>query len=36
MGRTRGLFKKIGDIRGIFHTRMGPEKDRNKLYQYLM
>ena len=36
IGRTRDLFKKIGDIRGIFHARMGPIKDRNKLYPYLM
>ena len=29
MGRTRDLFKKIGDIKGIFHTRMGTIKERN-------
>ena len=29
MGKTRDLFKKIGDIKGIFHTRMGTIKDRN-------
>ena len=29
MGKTRGLFKKIGDIRGIFYVRMGMIKDRN-------
>ena len=29
MGKTRHLFKKIGDIRGIFHARMGTIKDRN-------
>ena len=23
------LFKKIGDIKGIFHVRMGTIKDRN-------
>ena len=23
------MFKKIGDIKGIFHTRMGMIKDRN-------
>ena len=22
MGKTRDLFKKIGDIKGIFHARM--------------
>ena len=25
----RDLFKKIGDIKGIFHARMGTIKDRN-------
>ena len=29
MGKTRELFKKIGDIKGIFHARMGTIKDRN-------
>jgi len=29
MGKTRDLFKKIGDIKGIFHARMGTIKDRN-------
>ena len=29
MRKTRDLFKKIGDIKGIFHARMGPIKDRN-------
>ena len=29
MGRTRDLFKKIGDIMGTFHARMGMIKDRN-------
>ena len=29
MGETRDLFKKIGDIIGIFHARMGTIKDRN-------
>ena len=23
MGKTRDLFKKIGDIKGIFHAKMG-------------
>ena len=27
--RLRDLFKKIGDIKGIFHARMGMLKDRN-------
>ena len=29
MGRTRDLFKKIGDTKGIFHAKMGRIKDRN-------
>ena len=28
MGKTRDLFKKIGAIKGIFHTRMGMIKDK--------
>ena len=29
MGKTRDLFKKIRDIKGTFHTKMGTIKDRN-------
>ena len=29
MGKTRDLFKKIGDIKETFHARMGMIKDRN-------
>ena len=29
MGKTSDLFKKIEDIKGIFHARMGIIKDRN-------
>ena len=29
MGKTRDLFKKIRDTKGIFHARMGLIKDRN-------
>ena len=29
LGKTRDLIKKIGDIKGIFHARMGTIKDRN-------
>ena len=29
MGKTRDLFKKTGNIKGIFHARMGSIKDRN-------
>ena len=30
MGKTGDYFKKIGDIKGIFHGRMGKIKDRNR------
>ena len=29
MGKTRDLFKNIGDAKGIFHAKMGSIKDRN-------
>ena len=29
MGKTRDLFKKIRDTKGIFHAKMGSTKDRN-------
>ena len=28
MGKTRDLFKKIGDTKGKFHAKMGTIKDR--------
>ena len=28
MGKTRDLFKKVEDIKGNFHARMGAIKDR--------
>ena len=31
MGKTRILFKKIRDTKGIFHAKMGLIKDRNGL-----
>ena len=31
MGKTRDLFKKIRDTKGIFHAKMGSIKDRNRL-----
>ena len=31
MGKTRDLFKKIRDNKGIFHAKMGSIKDRNGL-----
>ena len=29
MGKTRELFKKIKDIKGTFHVKMGTIKDKN-------
>ena len=29
MGKTRDLFKKIRDTKGIFHAKLGSTKDRN-------
>ena len=29
MGKTRDLFKKIRDTKGIFHAKMGSIKERN-------
>ena len=29
MGKTRDLVKKIGDIKGTFHARIGMIKDRS-------
>ena len=29
MGKTRELFKKIRDMKGTFHAKMGTIKDRN-------
>ena len=29
MGKTRGLFKKIRDIKGTIHAKTGSIKDRN-------
>ena len=29
LGKTRDLFKKIRDIKGTFHEKMGTIKDRN-------
>ena len=31
MGKTRDLFKKMRDMKGIFHTKMGTMKDRNSM-----
>ena len=32
MGKTRYLFKKIRDSKGIFHAKIGSIKDRNGMY----
>ena len=29
LGKTRDLFKKIRDTKGIFHAKMGTIKDKN-------
>ena len=29
MGKTRDLFKKIRDTKGLFHAKMGTIKDKN-------
>ena len=31
MGKTRDLFKKIRDTKGIFHAKMGTLKDGNSM-----
>ena len=30
-GKTRNLFKKIRDTKGIFHAKIGTIKDRNRM-----
>ena len=32
MGKTRALFKKMRDTKGIFHAKMGTIKDRNSMH----
>ena len=31
MGKTRDVFNKIRDTKGIFHAKTGPIKDRNMM-----
>ena len=31
MGKTRDVFKKARDTKGIFHAKMGTIKDRNNM-----
>ena len=33
MGKTRDFFKKIRDIKGKFHAKIGSIKDRNGMDQ---
>ena len=33
MGKTRDLFKKTGDTKGTFHTKMRTTKDRDGMDQ---
>ena len=33
MGKTKDLFKKIRDTKGIFYSKMGLIKDRNVMDQ---
>ena len=33
MGKTRDLFKKIRDIKGTFHAKMGTIKNINSMEQ---
>ena len=35
MGKTRDLFKKIRDIKGPFHAKMGSIKDRNPVSHFI-
>ena len=35
MGKTRDLFKKIRDTKGIFHAKMGTIKDRKTVQKDL-
>ena len=32
MGKTRDVFKKIEDTKGIFHSKVGTIKDRKDMY----
>ena len=32
MGKTRKLFKKIGDTKGTLHAKMGSKRDRNGIH----
>ena len=35
MGKTRDLFKKIRDTKGIFHAKMGSIKERNSMDYFI-
>ena len=32
LGKTRDIFKNIGDTKGTFHAKMGIIKERNGMY----
>ena len=32
MGKTRDIFKKIGDTKGTFHVKMGTIKEKHGYY----
>ena len=36
MGKTRDLFKKIRDTKGIFHAKMGIINNRNGMKQKIL
>ena len=36
MGKTRDLFKKVGDTQGTFHVRMGMIKEKTTSDRYMI
>ena len=36
MGKSRDIFKKTGDTKGIFHAKIGTIKDRNGMKQKIL
>ena len=36
MGKTRDLFKKVGDTKGTFHVRMGMIKGKTTSDRYMI
>ena len=35
MGKTRHLFKKTGDTKGTFHTKIGTVKEKRDWERYI-